>query len=110
MTDEEPFVPLVKSQRWKLWLCALAFAAVGACHLWPAALASLIGATSTILKLAGSLAGLIVLLGACFMIRCQACGLSLVWHGVSTKPADEWLKWLLDVRTCPRCGHEEHGN
>lgn len=106
---DEPLVPLVNSQRWKLWLSALALAAVGACYVRPAALATFFGTTSAILKLAASLAGLAVLLGACLMIRCRACGLSLVWHGVSTKPANDWLKWLLDVRTCPRCGHEERG-
>lgn len=46
------FVPLVTSQRWKLWLCALAFAAVGSCYVWPAALANFFGTTSTMLKLA----------------------------------------------------------
>jgi hypothetical protein len=30
MTEDEPLAPLVKPQRWKLWLSALAFAAVGA--------------------------------------------------------------------------------
>lgn len=109
MTEDEPLAPLVKPQRWKLWLSALAFAAIGAVQVWPAGLAILFGSTAPVLKLAGSLAGLVLLLGACLMIRCRACGLSLVWHGVSTRPADEWLKWLLDVRTCPRCGHEEHG-
>ena len=32
---DERFVPLVNSQRWKLWLSALALAAVGACHVRP---------------------------------------------------------------------------
>jgi len=107
---DESVVTLVKPQRWKVWLCALAVAALGACYVWPTALASFFGTSPTILTIAASLAGLIVLVGACLMIRCRACGLSLVWHGMSTKPANDWLHWLLDVQTCPRCGHEEQAN
>lgn len=107
---EESFVTLVKPRRWKLWLCALAVAALGACYVWPTALATFFDTNSTMLKIASSPAGLIVLVGACLMIQCRACGLSLVWHGMSTKPANDWLTWLLDVQTCPRCGHEEQTN
>jgi hypothetical protein len=91
-------VALVKRQRWKLWLCALAVAAVGACCMWATPVATLFGMNSTILELAASLAGLIVLVGGCLAVRCPACGLSLVWHGISTQPANDWLAWLLDVQ------------
>lgn len=94
-------------QRWKLWLSAAAVAAVGACYIVPDALATLFGTSPAMLTLAASLAGLVVLIGACLAVRCPACGLSLVWHGVSKKSANDWLAWLLDARTCPRCGHEE---
>ncbi len=107
---DESHVALVKPQRWKLWLCALAVAALGASYVWPAALAIFFGTSSTILKIAASVAGFIVVVGACLMIRCRACGLSLVWHAMSTKPANDWLNWLLDVQTCPRCGHDEQAN
>lgn len=100
-------VTLVAPQRWKLWICAAAVAAVGACYIAPDTLAALFGMSPAMLKLAASLAGLVVLVGACLAVRCQACGMSLVWHGVSTKSANNWLSWLLDVQTCPRCGHEE---
>ncbi|MFL6678825.1 MAG: hypothetical protein ACJ8IK_10830 [Burkholderiaceae bacterium] len=100
-------VTLVAPQRWKLWVCAAAVAAVGACYIVPDTLAALFVTSSAMLKLAASLAGLVVLVGACLAVRCQACGMSLVWHGVSTKSANDWLSWLLDVQTCPRCGHEE---
>ena len=106
----ESFVTLVEPQRRTLWLCALALVAVGACATWPAALAPLFHSSSTTLKLAAWLAGLVVLAGACRMVRCRACGLSLVWHAMSTRPAGDWLAWLLDVRTCPRCALEERAD
>jgi hypothetical protein len=97
----ESYVTLVAPQRWKLWLCAAAVAAVGACYIVPDALAALFGASPAMLKLAASLAGLVVLAGACLAVRCRACGLSLVWHGVSTKPANDCKrvpKALLTIR------------
>ncbi len=105
--SNESYVTLVAPQRWKLRLCGAAEAAVGACYIVPDALATLFGTSPAMLELAASLAGLVVLVGACLAVRCRACGLSLVWHGVSTKSVNDWLNWLLDVRTCPRCGHEE---
>lgn len=98
---------LVAPQRWKLWMCAAAVIAVGACYIAPETLAALVEMSPAMLKLAASLAGLLVLVGVCLAVRCPACGVSLVWHGVSTKSANDWLSWLLDVQTCPRCGHEE---
>jgi len=102
-----PRVALVAPQRWKLWLGAVAVAAVGACYVAPDSLAALLGTSAAMLKLAASAAGLLTLAAACLGIRCQSCGLSLMWHAVSTKSANAWLGWLLDVHTCPRCGHEE---
>jgi hypothetical protein len=107
---DDSLVTLVRPQRWKLWLCAVAVAAVGTCYVVPAALATLFDISSAMLKLAASLVGIMVLVGACLAVRCRACGLSLIWHGVSTKSANDWLNWLLDVRTCPRCGHQERVN
>ena len=108
--SDESHVTLVAPQRWKLSLCVAAVAAVaavGACYIVPDALATLFGTSPALLKLAASLAGLVVLIGACLAVRCASCGLSLVWHAVSKKSPNDWLAWLLDVRTCPRCGHEE---
>lgn len=106
MSDEGD-VALVASQRWKLWLCGVGVAAIGACYLAPAFLAAAFGTSPTVLTLAATAGGLTLLIGTCLSVRCPSCGLSLVWHGVSKKPASNWLVWLLDVRTCPRCGHRE---
>jgi hypothetical protein len=105
MNEEETDVPLVASQRWKLWLCAVAVTAIGTCYLAPNLLAAAFGTSPVVVTLAATIAGLGLLIGACLSIRCPSCGLSLAWHGVSRRPASDWLTWLLAVRTCPRCGH-----
>lgn len=45
---DEPLVALAKSQQWKPWLGALAIVGVGACHVWPAALAIFFGTSVTL--------------------------------------------------------------
>jgi hypothetical protein len=105
--NSESTVPLVSSQRWKLWLSGVVLAAVATCYLVPQPLAAMFGVSPTLITLSATAAGLALLIGACLSVRCPACGLSLVWHGVSKKAASGWLSWLLDVQTCPRCGHRE---
>jgi endogenous inhibitor of DNA gyrase (YacG/DUF329 family) len=97
-------VSLVTPQRWKLWLWAALFTLSGAGIFVPDLLAAAIGA-SPVLVLAGAIAlVIIVLVGVSLSIRCPACGLKLAWHALSKHAQHRWLAWLLDVRTCPKCG------
>lgn len=95
------------SQRWKLWLAAAVLVVVGAGLVAPDAWSALTGGRPVMIKLAAMAAGLILLIGACAAVRCRSCGLGLLWYSLSRKGINAWLDWLLEARTCPRCGHEE---
>lgn len=99
---------LVASQQWKLWLCAFAAALVGACQFAPAWAADWFGADVAIVRLLALVGACLLLVLACTLIRCPACGLALVWQGMRRQPISQWLAWLLRVETCPRCGFS-HG-
>lgn len=105
--SNESYVALVAPQKWKLRLCGVAMAAVSTCYVAASLLADWFGINRTLLTLGATAGFLSVLIGACQSIKCPSCGLSLVWHGVSKKSASNCLVWLLDVRTCPRCGHQQ---
>jgi hypothetical protein len=96
---------LIRRHRGNLFACAGVLIGVGACYVAPERVAAVVGTSTAMLKLAASATGLAVLAWAASTVRCQRCGLSLVWHAVSTKPAGDWLRWLLEAKSCPRCGH-----
>lgn len=96
---------LISPQKWKLWLCLAATAAIGLLLFGPATW------ISEVFGIDGARVVLAMLLGACLLwfaaarsIKCPACSLSLVWHGMRWQPASHWLSWLLDVKACPHCG------
>lgn len=39
----------------------------------------------------------------CTAIRCPNCGARWVWLGVSGKSSGQWLNWLLNQSSCPKC-------
>lgn len=97
--------PLIATQQWKLWLCALAVVLIGICQFAPPSVTELVGVPVRLLGIAG---GGLMLVVAARSIRCSACGLALVWHGMRRQPAYKWPSWVLAVKVCPQCGFS-HG-
>ena len=41
----------------------------------------------------------------CFLsIRCPSCRLALIGHSISKQPHNHWDIWLLNLKSCPKCG------
>jgi FtsH-binding integral membrane protein len=85
MNDKES-ARLIAAQRWKLWICGLAWVVIGACCISPASFADVIHVDPGWVLFFAPLVGLLVLVGACLSVRCPSCGLSLVWHGFELAP------------------------
>ena len=98
---------LLLHQRWKLWLLGLMFTIAGLLEFGGVAFGAYFGAPPSLVSLGGTVIAMAALLTGFLVLRCPKCHLSLLWHAVSTKPPGAWLGWLLDARTCPRCGFAE---
>ena len=46
----------------------------------------------------------------CTTIRCRKCGIRLFWYAVSRQSAQNWLLWLLNESSCPRCSFGASGD
>jgi predicted RNA-binding Zn-ribbon protein involved in translation (DUF1610 family) len=103
--NTEAKATLVAVQRWKLWLWGIALGTVGIGLFAPSAVAGMLGVSTPAVLLCATACGVVVLVGASQSITCPACGLSLVWHGLSKQSHTVWLSWLFHVEVCPRCGH-----
>jgi len=97
--------PLVSSQKWKLWLALLGLLAAAALMTFEASITRALGAPRYLATLIGTALGLLTLLLAALAVRCPSCQLSLVWFAVSKQTSSLWLSWLLEAKSCPRCGH-----
>jgi DNA-directed RNA polymerase subunit RPC12/RpoP len=102
--NDDKLLPLITSQKWKLWVWGGLLAVAGLGLFTPDRFASVLGTQPIVINCVAVLASFIALAGASLSIRCPQCGLSLVWHGISQKNIGGWLSWLLKVRTCPQCG------
>lgn len=59
--------------------------------------------------LVGATAGLGAAAAACLSIQCPRCKTKWLWTAVRTQDHRQWLAWLQQQRTCPKCGHEPGG-
>jgi hypothetical protein len=99
-------MPLLKAtnQRGKLYVVVYAFV-IGILLL--AVCANAAGAMSGFTLLLFSLVGVAVLVLAVYTaqaIRCPDCKLSWLHWSMSNNPSSQWLNWLLETTSCPKCG------
>ncbi len=103
--NQEFLPPLVRSQRWKLWLAAVAVGVVAVAYIMPEQVSGIVNVRPVTLELLATAVGLVTIFSAWASVRCPSCGLNLVRHAMSTKSANTWLSWLLDAKSCPKCGY-----
>jgi len=97
--------PLVQSHQWKLWLAAVAVGLIAIAYIAPERVSAIVSLPPVTLELVATAAGLVTMLAVWASVRCPSCGLQLVWHAMSTKGASTWLSWLLQAKSCPKCGY-----
>lgn len=97
---------LVSSQSWKLWL-GFGFLAIAGVFLFvPFQRSVVVGGIAWPRELLGTLIALAAFFWMAIAVVCSQCRLRLFWYAISAKPASNWLGWLFDVNSCPRCGYE----
>lgn len=103
---------LIAQQKLRLWLFGGMLGLAGLGLLFPEEIANAFGVAAVSVRFATLILTLSALAAAFLTIRCPHCGLRLVFYAMSHKGAGEWLQWLLEVRTCPKCGspHEIKNN
>lgn len=96
------------NQSWKIWLFVALLLIGCAATLLQGFLYAPLGKELAI-KIA--VAGLGVLIGvfiwAAGSIRCPECQQKLFLHAVTKEGFLTWFSWLLQVESCPKCGHGE---
>ena len=103
--NQEPAHPLLRLQRWKLWLAAAAAAGVAAAYFVPEEAAAVLSLRPLMFRSVATAIGLSAMFVASTSVRCPNCRLKLVWHAMSTNSANDWLRWLLNAKSCPVCGY-----
>ncbi len=99
--------PLIKHRPWKLYL-GLGLVLVGSVLMFlPGFLPGAISSHSfgDQFAAAGAVVAALGLFGLLLLPTCPHCGLRLFPHAISSQNASDWLRWLLSVSTCPRCGY-----
>src|SRR3989344_7172998 len=97
-------IPLIATQKWKLWIWAGLIIMAGMGFLFSNQLASIFAINLLAVNIGSILVSFAAIVGASLSIRCPQCGLSLVWHGLSQKNIGEWLLWLPGGSKYPRWG------
>lgn len=105
-----PPPPLVAPQMWKLWISLVGLSFVGAGLYAPALLGDLLAISPALVSILAVVAGVAVFVGAWATVRCPGCSLGLVGHALSNQNHMAWLRWLVTVQVCPRCGYSSATN
>ena len=108
--NQSPASPLVAPQMWKLWISMVGLLFVGAGMYAPALLGGALAMDPALVSILAVVAGVAVFVGAWSRVRCPGCSLSLVGHALSNQHHTAWLRWLVTVQACPRCGHSTPKN
>ena len=95
--------PLISRSPWKLYIALGLVVAGGVLMLLPASI--LTSAFATKLAAAGAVIAVVGLLGLWLLPTCPHCGLKLFPHAISSLDVSGWLRWMMTVSTCPRCGY-----
>ena len=97
---------LISSQSWKLWLGFGVLAVAGVFLFAPTQWSFVIAGITWPSELIGTVIATVAFLWLALTVVCPRCRLRLFWYAVSKKHASNWLGWLLDTSSCPRCGYE----
>ena len=95
--------PLISHSPWKLYIALVLVVAGGVLIFLPESISS--SSFATQLAAAGAVIGVVGLLGLWLLATCPHCGLRLFPHAISSQNASSWLRWMVTVSTCPRCGY-----
>ena len=95
--------PLISHGPWKLYLALVLVVAGGVLIFLPASFSSSRFATQ--LAPVGVVVAVVGLLGLWLLPTCPHCGLRLFPHAISSQNASDWLRWMVTVSTCSRCGY-----
>jgi hypothetical protein len=95
---------LIAQQKFRLWLFGGMLGLAGLGLLFTEEIANILSVAALSVRFAALLVTFSALAAAFVAIRCPFCGLKLVFYAMSQKGVGEWLHWLLEVRTCPKCG------
>ena len=103
-TPSSDLPALIAQQKRRLWLFGGMIGLAGLGLLFSEEIANTFGVASVWVRFAALIVTFSALAAAFLTIRCPHCGLRLVFYAMSHKGVGEWLQWLLEVRTCPKCG------
>ena len=95
--------PLISHSAWKLYIALGLVVAGGVLMFLPASIS--MSAFGAQLLAAGAVISVLGLLGVWLLAACPDCGLRLFPHAIASQNASDWLRWMVSVSTCPRCGH-----
>ena len=94
---------LIHSQKGKLLFLGSVLIIGGIGFLFPEYLSHLLSMDRFFINITATLLSMVAFIGASLSIKCQHCGLRLVWYALSKKSLGAWVGWLLRVEECPRC-------
>jgi hypothetical protein len=96
---------LLAQQQRKLWIAAMLIALAVPGAFFPATFSSLFKVGAIWIELASALTFIVALAFTALSSRCRGCRLNLLFYAMSHEHAGNWFAWLLNVKTCPRCGY-----
>jgi hypothetical protein len=96
------------NQAWKAWIFVVMLILGGVASLLQGFLYASLGREIAI-QIAVAGIGLVVgsFLFAGLSITCPKCELKLFLHAFREKGFFSWFSWILQMESCPRCGHPE---
>lgn len=98
-------VPLLSKRR--LWQGAWLFVPGALAVLFSVPIGSLLKLETWIVAAAGGLALPLGVYWSASGTICPRCRLNLLWHAMTRAKDADWFSWVIDARSCPRCGYPE---
>ena len=74
----------------------------------PSILATPLGIPDYVIELVAAITSISILIIAARASRCPNCRVNLLFFAMGNKGAGRWLKWLVELETCPKCGYPEN--
>jgi DNA-directed RNA polymerase subunit RPC12/RpoP len=98
--------PLINSQRWKIRVALIVFAAAFGLTIFDGQVANWLGLNRHEPTLVATVLGVIGFVWASVSIVCTSCGLKLFWYATRKKSVNAWGAWFANATVCPRCSHK----